>query len=111
MIKFIAIILTAVFATGVSAYDGLRDGEREMLNRMNAKEDDNKAYKRYRYERDNANHIGYGDRKRIKDLEYRKRGLNVSLSKGKRTYGETAAIREQIRGIDRQIEQLSAPKY
>lgn len=110
MIKALVIILAAVAATTASAYDGLRDGEREMLDRANARDAEQRDYKRYRYERDNANHVGYGDRNKIKNLEYRKRQLNDQLRKAS-SPSERYAIDSQIIGIDRQIEQINAPKW
>lgn len=110
MIKALVIILAAVAATTASAYDGLRDGEREMLDRANARDAEQRDYKRYRYERDNANHVGYSDRNKIKNLEYRKRQLNDQL-RSAGTPSERYSIETQIIGIDRQIEQINAPRW
>lgn len=90
---------------------GLRPGEREMLERIEAEEAEERDAKRYGRERDARHHVSYGDRLKIRELEMEKRSLNRELTRGKKSYGETAAIRTQIRGIDRQIEQLRLPKW
>lgn len=108
--RLITAILTLAVATTASAYDGLRPGEREMLDRANERDADQRDYKRYRYERDNANHVGYADRNKIKNLEYRKRQLNDQL-RNARTPSERYTIETQIIGLDRQIEQINAPKW
>lgn len=111
MTKQIAAALIAASLMGaVYAYDGLRPGEREMLDRAYSRDADRSDYKRYRYARDNANHIGYSDRKRIRELEMDKSELNRQL-RNANSYGQRRAIESQIIGIDRQIEQISAPKY
>lgn len=90
---------------------GLRPGEREMLERIEARESEARAVKRYARERDARHHVSYGDRLKIRELEMEKRALNKSLSRGGKSYGEAKAIRSAIYGIDRQIEQLRAPKW
>lgn len=90
---------------------GLRQGERDMLNRMEARDAERQADKRYERQRDERHRVTYGDRKRIRELKMEKSALSKSLTRGSKSYGETAAIRSQIRGIDRQIEQIHAPKW
>ena len=90
---------------------GLRQGERDMLNRIEAREAERRADKRYERQRDERHRLTYGDRKRIRELEMEKRALSKSLTRGSKSYGQTSAIRTQIRGIDRQIEQTRAPKW
>lgn len=67
--------------------------------------------KRYGRERDARHHVSHGDRLKIRELEMEKSSLSKSLTRGSKSYGQTSAIRSQIRGIDRQIEQLRAPKW
>ena len=90
---------------------GLRAGERRMLNRIEAREANERAAKQYERERSSRHHVGYSDRKKIRELEMEKRTLSKSLSRGKKTYGQTTVIRSQIHGLNRQIEQLRAPKW
>lgn len=108
--KLITTLLAVIIAGTASAYDGLREGEREMLDRIRDKDAARQDYKQYRYERDNANHIGYSDRKRIRELEMKKSELNGQLRRAK-TPSERWGIESQIIGLDRQIEQISAPRY
>lgn len=108
--RLIPAILTLALAATANAYDGLRPGEREMLDRAYSRDADRSDYKRYRYERDNANHVGHSDRLRIRELEMEKGQLNSQLKRAK-SYGERRAIESQIIGLDRQIEQISAPRY
>jgi hypothetical protein len=82
-----------------------------MLNRIEAREAEQRDAKRYERERKERYRLTFGDRKRIRELENRKRSLSNSLDRGSKTYGETSAIRSQIRGLDRQIEQIRAPKW
>lgn len=101
---------------GRAVYDpepatGLRAGERELLERIEARESDERAAKRYSRERDARHHVSYGDRLKIRELEMEKRALNKSLNRGSKSYGEAKTIRSSIRGIDRQIEQLRSPKW
>ena len=90
---------------------GLRQGEREMLERIEARKAEQRDAKRYSRERDARHNVGYGDRQKIRELEMEKSALNKSLTRGSKSYGETQAIRSQIIGIDRQIEQIRAPKW
>lgn len=108
--KTIATILALTLSATATAYDGLREGEREMLDRIRSKDASRQDYRQYRYERDNANHTGYSDRKRIRELEMRKRELHGDLKRAK-SPSERWGIESQIIGIDRQIEQISAPRY
>lgn len=90
---------------------GLRPGEQRMLRRIEAKEAEERDAKRYGRERDARHHVSHGDRLKIRELEMEKSSLSKSLTRGSKSYGQTSAIRSQIRGIDRQIEQLRAPKW
>ncbi len=94
-----------------AAPSGLRPGERRMLDSIEAREDREREEKRYARERDARNYVGYSDRKEIKRLEMRKRQLSDSLSRGSKSYGQASAIRSEIRGIDRQIEQIRSPSW
>lgn len=90
---------------------GLRQGEIDMLNQIEAREAERRADKRYERRRDERYRLTYSDEKRIRELEMEKRSLNKSLTSGSKSYGQTSAIRSQIQGIDRQIEQIRAPKW
>ena len=90
---------------------GLREGERRALDRIDDREAEQRADKRYERQRDERHRVTYSDRKRIRELEMEKGALSKSLTRGSKSYGETSAIRSQIRGIDRQIEQIRAPKW
>ncbi len=90
---------------------GLRPGEKRALGDVEAKEAERRDAKRYERERDARYHISHEDRAKIRKLEIEKNRLSDSLNRGSKSYGETSAIRTQIRGIDRQIEQLRAPKW
>ena len=97
-------------ATGGGS-DGLREGERAALERIREKEANDSAAKRSSRDRDARYQLSYSDQLKIRELEMDKRSLTQSLSWGKKSWAEASAIREEIRGINRQIEQLSAPKW
>lgn len=90
---------------------GLRPGERHMLNRIEDRETEDRAAKRYGRERDARHHVSFSDRQKIRELEIEKGRLSKSITRGSKSYDQTSAIRSQIRGIDRQIEQLRMPKW
>ena len=90
---------------------GLRQGEIDALNRIEAREAERRADKRYERTHDARYHVGYSDQLKIRELEMEKSALNKSLTRGTKSYGQTSAIRSQIIGIGRQIEQLRAPKW
>jgi len=90
---------------------GLRDGERRMLDRIEAREAEEQYYKREARRFERRHTLTFGDRKRIRELEMEKGQLSKSLTKGSKSWSQNMGIREQIRGIDRQIEQIRSPKY
>lgn len=94
-----------------SGGSGLRPGERALLNNVRSREAEERAYKRHRYEQDARHHVDYGDRLKIRELEMEKGALTKSLSRGSKSFGERRAIEARIIGIDRQIEQIRAPKW
>ena len=81
------------------------------LEQIEAREAEDRAAKRYSRERDARHHVGHSDRLKIRELEMEKRALSKSLNRNGVSYGQASAVRSQIRGIDRQIEQLRAPKW
>lgn len=100
------VAVLAVLLAGPISADGLREGEREMLERIRQKEADRYNHKRFEYDRDVEKHVGYSDRKKIRSLENRKHRLQDQLQRRKPTYGQASSIRAEIRGIDKQIMQI-----
>jgi len=95
----------------MSSGSGLRPGERALLNDVRAKDAEDRYYKRKEYQHDRRHTLTFGDRKRIRELEMEKRSLSKSLTRGSKSWSQNISIRDQIRGIDRQIEQIRSPKY
>lgn len=96
---------------GTTSSSGLRPAERAMLDRIRDKEAADRDARDRDRERDARHHISYGDRKRLRSLEMRKGSLMDSLRRGNKSWKETMAIREEIRGINRQIEQIRSPRW
>ena len=81
---------------------GLREGERQLLNEFKYK---NQEMKRAQH-RSSKQHLGYSDRLRLRELRMRRGELDEKLNKRGLSAGGGIAIREQIRSIDREIEQI-----
>lgn len=93
--------------TGV---DGLRPGERAMLDDVNARDEQDLGYKRYKADQYQRHHVGFSDRQRIKKLENDRRRLQESLDSGA-SVGKSWSVKTEIDGINRQIEQIRSPKW
>lgn len=108
--RLIIITLAAVLAMPATA-DGLRDGEKAMLDRIYAKEAYQRDRKSAAREQSKRHTLSYGEQQQIKRLEQKRHSLSMDRQRGGKSWDENMALSDEIRGIDRQIEQIRAPKW
>ncbi len=88
---------------------GLRPGEKYMLEGIKADEEYDRAARTYSRQKSSRHYINYGDRNKLRTLERKRDRLSKNLSS--RSYSDAIIRREQIRGINRQIDQIKRPKW
>ncbi len=81
---------------------GIREGEHQLLNEYKYK---NQEMKRAQ-NRSSKQNIGYSDRLKLRELKMRRGELDAKLKKHGLSVGDGVVAREQIRSIDREIEQI-----
>lgn len=94
-----------------SSGSGLSLGERRMLEQINA----NEARQQYQRQRDwnyeRRHTLTFEDRNRIRELEMQKSDLRQQLRRNNGSWSQNLSTDDQIHAIDRQIQQIRAPKY
>lgn len=89
---------------------GLREGEVQLYNQARQKDAQATNRKSLVWEEERRHRLSFDDRKRLRELDMRKRALTKSLSRGSKSWAEKMAISSEIKGIDREIEQIRSPK-
>jgi hypothetical protein len=90
---------------------GLRQGELDMLERIERQEAYQQDRKAAAREHSRRHTLSYGDQQRIKRLEMKRHSLSMERQRGGKSWDENLSLSDEIRGIDRQIEQIRAPKW
>jgi len=80
-----------------------------MLQGVEAREAEDRAYKRNAYDRDVRYHLQPSERRKIKSLERERRDLVDRL--GRASVGDGISIEAQIRSIDNEMARIRASKW
>lgn len=108
--RYFVVLICGFILAPLATADGLRPGERAMLDRIRQRESAERYQKQDSRDFDRRHTLTFSDRKRIRELEMEKRQLNDQLRRGG-SWSQNLSLERQIHDIDRQIEQIRSPKY
>ena len=91
---------------------GIRQGEVAELARIRSRERYDRVEKSIARDLDRRKHVGYADRKRLRELEMKERRVADDIKKlGEWEWGKAYAGSRQIDAISRERSQINDPRY
>lgn len=91
--------------------DGLRPGERRMLDRVEAREAEERFRKEEARDLERRHYNSYSERQRLKQLRSKRDDLARKADRPGLSYSQSRVIREEIRAIDAEMSRVQAPKW